>query len=57
VRDLGPLWDIAAVFGGLSVVAHAIARHSWTTFEAALKEDLTCDTGTHPLMREWDFRY
>lgn len=57
MRNLGQLWDLAVVFGGLSIVAHAIAKHSWTAFEAALKDDLTRDTGDLPFMREWDFRY
>jgi hypothetical protein len=57
MRHLNQLWDLAVVFGGLSVVAHSLARHSWTAFEAALKDDLTHDTGDIPYLRAWDFRY
>jgi hypothetical protein len=57
VRHPNQLWDLAILFGGLSVVAHTIARHSWTAFEAALRDALTRDTGDIPSLRAWDFSF
>ncbi|PVE24116.1 hypothetical protein DC522_12565 [Microvirga sp. KLBC 81] len=51
------LWNGAILSGGLSIVAHVIARQSWKQFQASLKADLTPDTGDLPNKREWDFRY
>lgn len=51
------LWYSALVFGGVSVVAAAIARRSWQQFQDALKVPLAWDNGDVPYQREWDFRY
>lgn len=51
------LWDLALVFGGLSVVALAIRRRAQRRFEDALKAPLTPDTGDLPYLRQWDFKY
>jgi hypothetical protein len=57
VRHLGQLWDLAILFSGLSIIAHALARHCWKAFEAALRDVLTRDTRDIPYGRAWDFRY
>ena len=51
------LWYFALVFGGVSVVAMVIARHSWQQFQNALKAPLAWDNGDVPYQRDWDFRY
>jgi hypothetical protein len=51
------LWYFALVFGGVSVVAAAIARRSWQQFQDALKAPLARDNGDVPYQREWDFRF
>ncbi|WP_157934566.1 hypothetical protein [Microvirga ossetica] len=51
------LWYLAVAFGGLSVVATAIAWHAWRQFQDALKTPLAPDNGDVPFLREWDFRY
>jgi hypothetical protein len=47
----------ALIFGGVSVVAAVIARHSWQQFQDALKAPLSWCNGDVPCQREWDFRY
>ena len=47
----------ALVFGGVSMVAAVIARHSWQQFQDALKAPLSWCNGDVPCQREWDFRY
>ncbi|MEE1613414.1 hypothetical protein [Microvirga sp. CF3016] len=48
------LWDLALVFGGVSIVARS---HAWTRFKAALANVHSLDMGDRLYQRDWDFRY
>ncbi len=57
VRHLGRPWDLAIVFGELSVVAHVLAKQTWEGFKAALKDDAAHGMSDVAYLRAWDFRY
>jgi hypothetical protein len=54
VRNLGQLWDLAVVFGVLSLSPMRLPGTRGKLSKFALRDVLSRDTGDIPYLRAWD---